>query len=236
MARYETEEINFHKFLNIARQFHEVTLEQACEGLCSVSMMKRIECGERLPEKQMRDRILSRIGVPLDGYEDYLSTEEFEQWELRQKILLSIENKLVAEAEDYLDAYRVYEKQNSVEVQYCDAMELMILQIKKAPMEKQQAVIEHAVELTMPKIENGLSKNLLLSAQELNLLTEHVWLREYSGNPKDEFGWRYKQYKEIMDYIKRSHLDNFCRAKVYPKVAYYLCELILHKVKTEENL
>ena len=230
------DEINFHKFLNVARQFHEVTLEQACEGLCSISMMKRIECGERLPEKQMRDRILSRMGVTLEGYEDYLSTEEFEQWELRQKLLRSIEDKLVSDAEEYLDAYRVYEKQNSVEAQYCDAMELMILQMKNASIERQQAVIEHAVGLTMPIIENGLSEKLLLSAQELNLLTEFVWLREYSGNPKDEFGWRYKQYKEIMDYIKNSHLDNFCRAKVYPKVAYYLCELILHKVKTEENL
>lgn len=156
MSKYIKDEINFHKFLNVVRQFHEVTLEQACEGLCSISMMKRIESGERLPEKQMRDRILARMGVPLEGYEDYLSVEEYEQWGLRQKLLRSIENKSVADAEEYLEAYRIYEKQNSIEVQYCDAMELMILQMKKAPMEKQQTVIEHAVELTMPKIENGL--------------------------------------------------------------------------------
>lgn len=218
------------------RQIHDVTLEQVCEGLCSVSMMNRIERGERLPEKQMRDRIMARMGVPLDGYEDYLSIEEFEQWELRQKLLRSIENKSVSDAEAYLDAYRVYEKQNSVEAQYCDAMELMILQMKKASIERQQAVIGHAVGLTIPKIENGLSKKLLLSEQELNLLTEFVWLREYNGKPEDEFEWRYMQYKEIMDYIKHSQLDHFCRAKVYPKVAYYLSELILHKVKTEENL
>lgn len=236
MPRYVKDEINFHKFLDAVRQLQDVTLEQVCDGLCSVSMMKRIECGDRLPEKQMRDRIMARMGVSIEGYEDYLSTEEHEQWTLRQKLLKSIENKQVTEAEQYLEAYRIYENQNSVEAQYCDAMELMILQMQNAPIEKQQAVIAHAVGLTMPNIEDGLSEKMLLSEQELNLLTEYVWLREYSGNPEAEFEWRYKQYQEILHYIEHSRWDEFCRAKVYPKVAYYLSELILHKAKTEENL
>ena len=236
MPRCVKDEINFHKFLNAMRQLHEVTLEQACEGLCSISMMKRIECGDRLPEKQMRDRILARMGVPIEGYEDYLSTEEYEQWELRQKLINNIENKQVAEAEKNLEAYRVYENQNSVEAQYCDAMEFMILQLKNASKEKQREVITHAVGLTMPEFGKGLSEKKLLSEQELNLLTEYVWLHEYGGNPEDEFDWRCKQYKELLNYIEHSRLDNFCRAKVYPKVAYYLCELILYKAKTEENL
>ena len=236
MPRYVKDEINFHKFLDAMRQLKDVTLEQVCDGLCSASMMKRIEYGDRLPEKQMRDRLMARMGVPIEGYEDYLSTEEHEQWKLRQKLLRSIENRQVIEAEQYLEAYRIYEKQNSVEAQYCDAMELMILQMQNAPLEKQQAVIAHAVGLTMPKIEDGLSEKMLLSEQELNLLTEYVWLCEYSGNPEAEFEWRYKQYQEILHYIEHSRLDEFCRAKVYPKVAYYLSELILYKAKTEEKL
>ena len=236
MPRYVKDEINFHKFLDAMRQLKEVTLEQVCDGLCSASMMKHIEYGDRLPEKQMRDCLMARMGVSIEGYEDYLSTEEHEQWKLRQKLLRSIENRQVIEAEQYLEAYRIYEKQNSVEAQYCDAMELMILQMQNAPLEKQQAVIAHAVGLTMPNIEDGLSEKMLLSEQELNLLTEYVWLCEYSGNPEEEFSWRYNQYQEILHYIEHSRLDEFCRVKVYPKVVYYLSELILDKAKTEENL
>lgn len=236
MIKYMKDEINFYKFLNMMRGFHGVTLEQVCGGLCSSSMMKRIESGERLPEKQMRDRIMARMGVHIEGYEDFLSTEEYEQWELRQKLLESLQNKQVLEAEQYLKAYRIYEKQNSVERQYCDAMELMILRYKNAPIEKQQAVIEHAVQLTMPNIGHRLSEKILLSEQELNLLIEYVELQEYNENLKDEFDWKCKQYKEILHYTKHSRLDDFCRAKIYPKVAYYLCDLILHRAKTEENL
>ena len=72
MPRYVKDEINFHKFLDAMRQLKDVTLEQVCDGLCTSSMMKRIECGDRLSEKQMRDRIMARMGVPLEGYEDFI--------------------------------------------------------------------------------------------------------------------------------------------------------------------
>ena len=235
MQRYTKDEINFHVFLNATRQLHNVTLDQVCEGLYSRSMMLRIESGDRLPEKQMRDRILSRMGVIIEGYEDYLSIDEYEQWELRQKLLGSIERKEFVKAEQYLEKYRIYEKQNVVEEQYCKAMELMLLQLQNAPLAKQQPVIERAVKLTMSHIGNHLSEKVLLSEQELNLLIEYVRLRPYNGKPEEEFRWRCGQYKDIMNYIEHSRLDSFCRAKVYPKAVSYLCEKILEKSDRVED-
>ena len=197
--------------------------------------MLRIESGDRLPEKQMRDRILSRMGVIIEGYEDYLSIDEYEQWELRQKLLGSIERKEFVKAEQYLEKYRIYEKQNVVEEQYCKAMELMLLQLQNAPLAKQQPVIERAVKLTMSHIGNHLSEKVLLSEQELNLLIEYVRLRPYNGKPEEEFRWRCGQYKDIMNYIEHSRLDSFCRAKVYPKAVSYLCEKILEKSDRVED-
>ena len=235
MPGHTKDEINFHRFLNATRQLHNVTLDQVCEGLCSRSMMLRIESGDRLPEKQMRDRILSRMGVIIEGYEDYLSIDEYEQWELRQKLLGSIERKEFVKAEQYLEKYRIYEKQNVVEEQYCKAMELMLLQLQNAPLAKQQPVIERAVKLTMSHIGNHLSEKVLLSEQELNLLIEYVRLRPYNGKPEEEFRWRCGQYKNIMNYIEHSRLDSFCRAKVYPKAVSYLCEKILEKSDRVED-
>ena len=235
MPGHTKDEINFHRFLNATRQLHNVTLDQVCEGLCSRSMMLRIESGDRLPEKQMRDRILSRMGVIIEGYEDYLSIDEYEQWELRQKLLGSIERKEFVKAEQYLEKYRIYEKQNVVEEQYCKAMELMLLQLQNAPLAKQQPVIERAVKLTMSHIGNHLSEKVLLSEQEVNLLIEYVRLRPYNGKPEEEFRWRCGQYKDIMNYIEHSRLDSFCRAKVYPKAVSYLCEKILEKSDRVED-
>lgn len=120
--------------------------------------------------------------------------------------------------------------------QYCETMELMLLRLEGAPVARQEAVAWRAVQLTMPYIEEGVTENVLLSAQELNLLTECVWLREYHGESEEEFEWKYKQYKDIMNYIEHSCLDKSCRAMVYPKVVYYLCEMILGKSRTKENI
>lgn len=85
MSKYVKGEINYHVFLIATRQMHGVTLNQLAEGLCSESEMQRIEKGERLPEKLMRDRIMARMGISDDNYEDYLQTEEYERWALRKK-------------------------------------------------------------------------------------------------------------------------------------------------------
>lgn len=230
------DEINFHSFLNVMRQITGVTLEQVCDGLCSVSMMKRIESGERLPEKLMRDRILARMGVSLEGYEDYLPTEEYEHWLMRQRIVKNIEKRELDEAWRCLEKYREHGEQNVVAKQFCEAMKLMLLQLQDVSPARRAEVAERAVRLTMPRIDNGLSEYMLLSEQEINLLIEFVWLCEYPGGPEQEFEWRCRQYKDILHYIEQSHLDIHCRAMIYPKVVYYLCEIILEKARTEENI
>lgn len=40
MPGYMKDEINFHGFMTMMRQMHNVTLEQVCDGLCTVSMTK----------------------------------------------------------------------------------------------------------------------------------------------------------------------------------------------------
>ena len=236
MSKYIKDEINFYKFLNVMRQLHEVTLEQVCGGLCSVSMMKQIEVGERLPEKQMRDCMMSRMGVLSEVYEDYLSVEEYEQWLLRQKLFESIEEKNIEQAERYLKSYQIYREQNMVEIQYCEAMKFLILQMKSTSLEIQRETIERAVKCTMPDMGMGLSEKVLLSEQELNLLIEYVRLCKVDDISEEKSLWRFRQYKTILNYMGNSHLERFSREKVYPKAAYYLCEEILHSSKTEEDL
>ncbi len=228
--------LEFHDFFRIMRRHVNVTLEQVCEGLCSVSMMNRIESGERLPGKLMRDRILSRMGVQLEKYEDYLSAEEYGQWELRRKIIQSIERKNTNEAKQYLERYRGCGGENALKAQYCAAMELMLLQMQGDLPNVLAEIAERAVELTMPGKTIGLTNGRLLSAQELNLLIEYVQQHKYVGTFAEETAWKEKQYNDILHYMEHSCLDDACQAMVYPKAVFYLCELILQKHKTPQNI
>lgn len=230
------EEINFHNFMKMIREKKGISLQTLSEGLCSISMMNFIEQGKRIPGKMLRDRILARMGISGDIYEDYLSFDEYEQWVLRGKILNSILKKQYQEAENLLEQYRVYAKENKVQQQFCKTMEYMLLQMQRASLELQRSTLEEALGLTVLHIERGHLEKKLLSVEEINLLTEYVWLREYHGKPEMEYTWRKKQYQDILKYIDSSAWDMYCSVKVYPKVAYYLGETILHKENDINNL
>ncbi len=235
MEGYTKDEINFHGFLTAMRQLQGVTLEQVCEGLCSVSMMKRIESGERLPDKLMRDRLMLRMGVALEGYEDYLSTEEYEEWQIRQGLIKAIKEKELKRARNYLEKYRKKVNCSAVEKQFFGAMDFMLLQMENAPIEQQKAVMKKAVKLTIPDMERALERKVLLSEQEINLLSEYLWLHRDAEKSGTEEAYFY-QYERLLAYIDTSLMDDNGRAKTYPKAAFYLCRRILDGYSTLENL
>ena len=236
MGKYQVDEINFHGFLNAMRKLRKVTLEQLSEGLCSVSMLDRIEKGERLPEKQMRDRIVARLGVSGEGYEDYLTNEEYDEWVLRQNIFKSIEEKDILSLERYLAEYVKKEDPSGVENQFFEAMSLMLLRLKDAPFSEQKIVVEKAVKFTVPVSEEKFPDMLLLSEQEIYLLTEYVYFMEYREGIESELYWRLRHYEKLHEYLNHSHLEKLAKAKVYPKMACCMCELILEKAEKEEFL
>ena len=78
--RYEKDIIGFHALLNLMLEERGVTTEELRTGLCSRSQMNFITSGERLPDYQMRNRIMGRLGVSAEGYEDYIDFDEYERW------------------------------------------------------------------------------------------------------------------------------------------------------------
>ena len=111
--RYESE--RFGTYIARLRRKRNVSMEQLSEGLCSLSMLGRFEKGERLPEKQLRDRLLTRLGETPSVYENYLDTDEYTQWKLRQQILESIVDWKRDKTEVLLASYR---KQGDMAVSY----------------------------------------------------------------------------------------------------------------------
>ena len=236
MAKYEADDINFHGFLGAMRKFRGVTLEHLSNGLCSVSMLNRIEQGKRFPDKLTRDRIIARLGVSGEGYEDYLGYEEYQEWVLRQDIFKSIEENNMELLENYLLQYAEKEGMSNVELQFLGAMRLIVLRRKGASLEEERALIEKTVKYTVPVTAKKFPDYLLLSEQELYLLTEYVYTLQYTNCREDEFHWRLRRYEKLREYLKDSELDKLAKAKVYPKTVCCMCEWILEQTNAKELL
>ena len=222
----EKDEINFHGVLCVMRQLHNITLTDLAEGLCSESEMKRIESGERYPEKLMRDRLMARMGISGESYEDYLQADEYEKWQLRQNILNNIMAKEYENVEQYLLEYEKMKKQSKIEYQFLLAMWLWLYKQTKKSKELCLEIAKEAVVLTMPKIVTGDLKWQLLSEQELNLLLEYIALKEDCESP----------FYYIIQCIEKTKIESFAKVKIFPKAAYYLCDFILKKETTYKEI
>lgn len=235
MEKYTKDEINFHGFLTAYRTMQGVQMKELTRGLYSKSMMSRVEKGERLPRKLERDRLVARLGVSGEGYEDYLSREEYAEWVLRQEILESIEEKNVAKLEEQLQIYAQIEEKDKVENQFLEAMRFMYLKLQGASEEALRETIERAVDYTIPNIDEGFRELLILADQEINLLIEYVSLHRCGKTAEECQKWRRERYEDIMTYIEHSYMDSIGKAKVFTKLVYYICREYMDAGCTQEE-
>ena len=226
---------DFAKLLKNIRTEEKVSLDQLAMGLMSASQLVKIENGERPINKNIRDRLLERLGIAKELYENLLDLCDFEEWDYKKKILSAIQNKKIEDAYRLLKAYRVRLKENDkVNQQFTLIMMGEVFKQEGASKEKIADCYQKAARLTIPEAEKVWREKRPLSILEINLLLETL----VYGNETDDL---YK-YRVLMDYVDMGYYDEIMKAKIYPKIVYYyLKKQILFKeywnVETQtENL
>lgn len=226
---------DFAKILKNIRTEEKVSLDQLAMGLMSASQLVKIENGERPINKNIRDRLLERLGVAKELYENLLDLCDFEEWDYKKKILSAIQNKKIEDAYRLLKEYKAHLRENDrINHQFILAMWGEVLKQEGASKEKIAECYRKAVILTIPDAEKVWWEKRPLSVLEMNLLLETL----VYGNETDDL---YK-YRVLMDYVDMGYYDEIMKAKIYPKIVYYyLKKQILFKeywnVETQtENL
>lgn len=226
---------DFAKLLKNIRTEEKVSLDQLAMGLMSASQLVKIENGERPINKNIRDRLLERLGIAKELYENLLDLCDFEEWDYKKKILSAIQNKKIEDAYCLLKEYKAHLRENDrINHQFILAMWGEVLKQEGASKEKIAECYRKAVILTIPDAEKVWSEKRPLSVLEMNLLLETI----IYGNNMDYL----HKCRVLMEYIDTGYYDEIMKAKIYPKIVYYyLKKQILFKeywnVETQtENL
>ena len=226
---------DFAKLLKNIRTEENVSLDQLAMGLMSASQLVKIENGERPINKNIRDRLLERLGIAKELYENLLDLCDFEEWDYKKKILSAIQNKKIEDAYRLLKEYKAHLRENDrINHQFILAMWGEVLKQEGASKEKIAECYRKAVILTIPDAEKLWSEKRPLSVLEMNLLLETI----IYGNNMDYL----HKCRVLMEYIDTGYYDEIMKAKIYPKIVYYyLKKQILFKeywnVETQtENL
>ena len=206
--------INFGAYLHELRKERNATLEVLCNGLCDVGKLSRIENGQVEAEKLLRDRLLGRLGVEPENYENFLYHTEYVQWKERQEIVYHILYGEVDEAKKLLDKYREnYSMTYPLAHQFYLSMYAQIRNIEGAGEEELRELFQYAVGLTMAEVSEKKLDGRLLSVEELNLLLEYTLYNKRLASES----W----YEELLAFVEHLQLDKLALSKIYPKMAYY---------------
>lgn len=232
----DRDQINYHGFLRALREMHKVPQECVSKGICTVSGMNRFENGNRVAEKLMRDRLTARLGISGETYEDYLLPKEYAIWEHRMRIVKAIEKRELERAKRELSDYETYKGLNCVNKQFVEAMRFMLLMIGDTDQEALLDCINKAVKCTVSNPKKALDGVHLLADQEINLIAEQMRLCPPKKVVRDLNAWRISEYEKLLSYMDNSRWEALQKAKVYPKVAYYICQCLLEKEAAEAEL
>ena len=205
---------DFAKLLKNIRTEEKVSLDQLAMGLMSASQLVKIENGERPINKNIRDRLLERLGIAKELYENLLDLCDFEEWDYKKKILSAIQNKKIEDAYRLLKEYKAHLRENDrINHQFILAMWGEVLKQEGASKEKIAECYRKAVILTIPDAEKVWSEKRPLSVLEMNLLLETI----IYGNNMDYL----HKCRVLMEYIDTGYYDEIMKAKIYPKIVYY---------------
>lgn len=205
---------DFAKLLKNIRTEEKVSLDQLAMGLMSASQLVKIENGERPINKNIRDRLLERLGIAKELYENLLDLCDFEEWDYKKKILSAIQDKKIEDAYRLLKEYKAHLRENDrINHQFILAMWGEALKQEGASKEKIAESYQKAARLTIPETEKVWWEKRPLSVLEMNLLLETL----VYGNETDDL---YK-YRVLMDYVDMGYYDEIMKAKIYPKIVYY---------------
>lgn len=205
---------DFAKLLKNIRTEEKVSLDQLAMGLMSASQLVKIENGERPINKNIRDRLLERLGIAKELYENLLDLCDFEEWDYKKKILSAIQNKKIEDAYRLLKEYKAHLRENDrINHQFILAMWGEVLKQEGASKEKIAECYRKTVILTIPDAEKVWWEKRPLSVLEMNLLLETI----IYGNNMDYL----HKCRVLMEYIDTGYYDEIMKAKIYPKIVYY---------------
>lgn len=232
----DRDQVNYHGFLRALREMNKVSQEAVSKGICTVSGMNRFENGNRVAEKLMRDRLTARLGIAGEKYEDYLQPKEYVRWEHRLRIINAIEKRNLKRAHAELASYEKLEDLNRINIQFIESMRFILLELEGASEETLLECINKAVKCTVSNVKKALEGEHLLADQELNLIAEQIRLYIPKKTIRDINSWRITEYEKLITYMDNSYWEDLQKAKVYPKLAYYISKCILEKDASVEEL
>ena len=195
---------------------------ELCQGICSVSMLSRIEQGKKEPDKMLLEALFERLGKTLLYWEKVLNNDDIRLFQLQVEINSFLEEKNLEVVQMLLKKYKNF-KGVSVPLHkqykmFANARLLQLQNKNKEAMEELQRALE--ITLVNLKEDNFQLKKYYLCYQEIEVYL--AWA-ELAVRYEKEKG--YEALQQLIDYIDTKVENNPEMNRIYTIAVHKLaCE------------
>ena len=233
--------IEFGRYLNSLREKGDISMAAVCDGICNTSTLSRIENGKKEVSKLVQDRLLGRLGVTSENFENMVFCDEYDRWMLMQEIVKLIQHEEMDRASALLDRmekeWDIRKRREAgddldaiLELQFYLCMKAQIRCYQNADAKEVCALYKEALIQTIT-IFKGRNRGKsafagkYFSVEEINLIIEYCRYMPTADG--------LTCIRAVIGFIEERFTDKLAKAKVYPKAIYYL--YLLEKRNGIEN-
>lgn len=108
----------YGNLLKSIRKYKGISEELLAHGMFDKSMIYRIESGQRRIGFFSRRRLMSRLGISLSLFTEYLQYDEYEAYSKQREIIYAFENEGTQNIESVLAEYEKTVKKDKVGLQF----------------------------------------------------------------------------------------------------------------------
>lgn len=219
--------------LTILRTEKEISQESICMGLCSKATYCKYENGERQPDRLVLNAFIQRLGKNADKMTTILTTEEYNYFCWKKEVLIALSREDMPSLQQLLEepeAVDIVVNEN-LQKQFLYQMQAVVSEYTGKAVEERIRLLEQAIDLTMPDMQQGSMKQYLISTEEMEILLK---LAEYyvEGNCQREAE---KLLMGIVNYIEQHYSDDEIKVKIYPHAVKICVQLLTSQKRLQEG-
>lgn len=203
-----------------------ISLEDLCRGICSITTLHRLEVGERRPDILEFQAIYQRLGRTADQVGMVLTLEEFEYFMKRRNVEISMTLKEYERAERELKILEQEEGNTNLKRQDIHRQFAMLYLLWKEEYQMAKEYVFRAIIQTIPDVQEDISifresllGRLWLSEIESGLLLLYAYLKEKTEGKGREL------FECVWDYTKLKVAEQEAREKREAQIRYFLAKI-----------
>lgn len=209
-----------------------ISAQRLSEGVCSVSALKRLESGVRLPDFFVLERLIERLGKSVNKMEFLYDEGAYDIYYLREIIEKSVEQREYEEAEGALAYYESRpEAGEPLHRQYLCKMRAVMAAEREENHTDAIRLLKEALEQTVPGFSWSCLEDYCMGEGEILLLL--LWLQENQESGEEPIP---VEPDKILQYIEKTCQDEEAKANIYSKAAWVLGTMAMGRQQWQEAL